>query len=283
VILPLTASEENPIGVFDSGVGGLAVLFELERILPRERYVYFADTLRCPWGSRPSAEIVELSRIATDTLLERGAKIIVVACNSATTTAIHALRAEYDVPFVGTVPAVKPAASLSSAGRIGVMATRATIASGALRSLRETFAASLQVFLYPCADRLVELVEAGITDGDEVRAALEPVMSAAGADGVDVLVLGCTHYTFLKGAISAMAPEVTVLDAGLAIARQVARVLDQRHLARCHLPAVRVEYLASADLRGLEMRSDMLRRSYLAHAENPMPKISTSRPVINEY
>lgn len=265
------------------------MLFELQRILPGERYLYFADTLRCPWGSRPPAEIIELSRAATEILLERGAKIVVVACNSATTTAIHELRAEFDVPFVGTVPAVKPAASLSGVGRIGIMATRATTASGALRTLMESFAAHIHVSLYSCPDRLVELVEAAVTDGDDVREALSPVMAAALDDGVDVLVLGCTHYTFLKGAIAAMAPGVTLMDAGEPIARQVGRVLEQQGLARISQDSATVEYLASADLTGLLERSQKLRATYLlqaehaAQAEKPIPNISTRRPVINEY
>jgi len=267
-VAPSLIEANGPVGVFDSGLGGLAILFELERMLPRERFVYFADTLRCPWGSRPPAEIIDLSRAATETLLGRGAKVVVVACNSATTTAIDDLRATFAVPFVGTVPAVKPAASITGAGRIGVMATNVTVASGALRALMDSFAAHVSVSLYACPDRLVELVEAAVTDGDEVREVLGPIMEAARADGIDVLVLGCTHYTFLKGAITALAPGIALIDAGEPVARQVGRVLEQQKVLGTSPQIADVEYIATAGPETVRLRSNILKRSYLAHLQD---------------
>ncbi|MFN0071839.1 MAG: glutamate racemase [Chloroflexota bacterium] len=252
----------GPIGVFDSGVGGLAVLFELERLLPREAFVYFADTLNCPWGSRPDQEIVDLAFRATDALLEQGVKLIVVACNSATTVALPALRARYPIPFVGTEPAVKPAAIQTQTGRIGVLATRATIRSGALRRLADQHAEHVDVKLFACPDRLVELVERAEIDGPEVLQVLSPIIDAALKCSVDVLVLGCTHYAFLRGAIQKLAgPDVLVLDTGAPVARQAQRVLDIHGIAATMDGIQGVHFLASSNQAGLCRVAQSLRRS----------------------
>jgi len=246
--LQVSATDSRPIGVFDSGVGGLAVLFELRRLLPNESFLYFADTLKCPWGSRPNAEILDLSIQASQLLVDEGVKLVVVACNSATTVALALLRSRFSVQFVGTEPAVKPAAAKTRTGRIGVMATYATIRSGSLRTLAEQHASGVSVELFPCPDSLVELVERAAVDTPEIRATLRPIVDQVLERNVDVLVLGCTHYFFLRSTIQSMlGPDVSVLDTGAPVARQAQRILERDHAFAPHSARGIVRFLASSD------------------------------------
>lgn len=224
-----TASQ--PIGVFDSGVGGLTILRELLRELPDERYIYLGDTGNCPYGVRPVGEIQELSLTAARFLIERGAKVIVVACNTASVSALAELRAALpEVPFVGVVPAVKPAAERTRVGKIGVASTEASAKGDYLRGLIATFANGARVLARGCP-RLVTMVEEGILDGPvaeaAVRADIQPMLDA----GIDMLVLGCTHFPALRPVFERVAgPGVTVIDSGAAIARQTRRVLTRDDL-----------------------------------------------------
>jgi glutamate racemase len=252
----------QPIGVFDSGVGGLAVLFELQRLMPGESFLYFADTLNCPWGSRPDSQIVELATQASQTLLDAGVKLIVVACNSATTVALTSLRERFSVPFVGTEPGIKPATAKTRTGRIGVMATHATVRSGSLRRLSEQHASGVELELFPCPDRLVELVERAAIDGEETRSVLRPIIAQVRMRKVDVLVLGCTHYAFLRPVIEAMlGSEVSVLDTGAPVARQAQRILQGDFLAAPITRLGNVRYLASSGPEDLARIADTLRHA----------------------
>jgi glutamate racemase len=252
----------QPIGVFDSGVGGLAVLFELQRLMPGESFLYFADTLNCPWGSRPDSEILELATQASKTLVDTGVKLIVVACNSATTVALTSLRERFSVPFVGTEPGIKPAAAKTRTGRIGVMATRATVRSGSLRRLSEQHASDVELELFPCPDRLVELVERAALDGEDTRSVLRPIIAEVRMRNVDVLVLGCTHYAFLRPVIESMlGPEVWVLDTGAPVARQAQRILEGDSLTAPTTGLGNVRYLASSEPEDLARIADTLRRA----------------------
>jgi glutamate racemase len=242
-------SADLSVGVFDSGVGGLAVLFELQRLLPSESFVYFADTLNCPWGSRSDEEILDLASRASQTLLEAGAKLIVVACNSATTVALAALRARFSVPFVGTEPAIKPAAASTVSGRVGVMATKATVRSGSLERLADRYAQDVEVVPFACPDRLVELVEQATTEGSEVERILRPIAEQTLEREIDVLVLGCTHYSFLRPTIERMlGPDIAVLDTGLPVARQAQRILERDGALARGEQEGDVQYLASSDV-----------------------------------
>lgn len=226
----------------------MAVLFELQRLMPAESFVYFADTLNCPWGSRRDEEILEFATQASETLIHAGTKLIVVACNSATTVALPILRQRFAVPFVGTEPAVKPAAALTRSGRIGVMATSATVRSGSLQKLSERHASGIDVRLFPCPDRLVQLVEKAVLSGPEVEQTLRPIIDDVRLGGIDVLVLGCTHYSFLRGAIESMlGPAVTLLDTGEPVARQAQRVLENQHALAPRDQLGAVCYLASSE------------------------------------
>lgn len=213
------------IGIFDSGLGGLSVLKEIVRILPDEDYVYFADSQHCPYGEKTRGYIIDRAREITSFLLDKGADIIVVACNTATAAAIKTLRAEWpDIPFVGMEPAVKPAALQTKSGTVGVLATAGTLKGGNYLDLRERFGDRVKVVEH-IGNGFVELVEKGILSGPEaessVEAAVRPLLDA----GADTIVLGCTHYPFLESVIRKVAgPEVNIINPAPAVANQVRRL-----------------------------------------------------------
>lgn len=216
---------DRPIGIFDSGVGGLSVAREIRRRLPAEKLLYFADNAFCPYGGRPLAEIRERSLDVVGELIDRGAKLVVVACNTASGAALEALRERYPVPIVGLEPAVKPAAERSRTGRIGVLATAATLRTDRFHRLVTNHAGSVEV-IRRASPELVELVEAGRISGPEVEGFLAETLRPLSEAGIDTLVLGCTHYPFLRDAIAeVLGPGVEILDSGEAVARQVERVL----------------------------------------------------------
>jgi glutamate racemase len=221
------------IGIFDSGVGGTTVLRHLRRELPGEDLLYLADQARCPYGARPAEELRVLSAANTRWLLDRGAALIVVACNTASAAALRWLRREFpETPFVGMVPAVKPAAERTRSGVVGVLATPATIEGDLLDEVVLRWAGAARVVRQPCPG-LVEQVEAGALDAPATIALLQTYVRPLLAAGADTIVLGCTHYPFLEPQIRRIAgPRVALLDAGPAVARQAARVLRERGLAR---------------------------------------------------
>lgn len=216
----------QPIGLFDSGLGGLSVYREIRKHLPAENVIYYADSAYCPYGIRTHEEIRRRCHAISRLLIEQGAKIIVVACNTATSVAIDFLRASFpQIPFVGLEPAVKPAAAITNTGRVGVLATPRTVSGDRLRWLIETHASGAEVRTTP-GNGLVELVEAGTLYGPEVVATIQPMLEPMLEAGVDVVVLGCTHYPFLRDEIQQfVGPDVAVIDSGAAIARRVASVL----------------------------------------------------------
>lgn len=217
------------IGIFDSGSGGLSVYRELIKVLPQERYLFFADNAHCPYGEKTPEYIQDRGRAITEILLGMGADIIVVACNTATAAAIATLRAEYpDVPFIGMEPAVKPAALGTRSGVIGVLATAGTLKGSKYLNTRGRYADDVKIVEH-VGQGFVELVENGILDGPEaestVRVSLQPLLDA----GADTIVLGCTHYPFLQPVIERLAgPDVKVIDPAPAVARQTVRVLQER-------------------------------------------------------
>jgi glutamate racemase len=215
-----------PIGVFDSGVGGLSVLRHVRELLPSEDVVYVADTAWCPYGPRPLAQIRQRAYHIAARLRERGAKLVVVACNTASTAALAALRQRFaGVPFVGMEPAVKPAAALTQTGAVGVLATATTAEGEALARLVDRFGRGVAVHV-AVPEGLVELVEAGRGDSAAADALLRPILARWRAARVDAVVLGCTHYPFARATIERLAgPGVAVIDPAPAVARQAARVL----------------------------------------------------------
>ncbi len=224
-------SSTSPIGILDSGLGGLSVLGEIRRELPNETLVYVGDSAFCPYGSKPPAAIIERTRQISDWLISQGAKLIVIACNSATITAVEALRAELLVPIVGMEPGVKPACAKTKSGVVGVLATEASLAGEKFHRLLDHHATpNIRVITRPCP-RFVELVEAGSLTGLEAEEAISEAIQPMLDEGADTLVLGCTHYPFLAPVIRQIAgPEVTLIDTGAAVARQVRSRLDQQSL-----------------------------------------------------
>lgn len=215
------------IGILDSGVGGLSVLREIRKSLPSASLHYVGDSAHCPYGTKSPREICDrVSRIA-DYLLDQGASLLVIACNSATIHAVGPLRATYPIPIVGMEPGVKPAAEKTRSGVVGVLATEASIAGEKFHHLVHTHADGVRVITRPCP-RFVELVEAGILDGREAADAIDEAVNPLLSSGADVLVLGCTHYPFLKPAILARIPDsVGLIDTGPAVARRVVDILGE--------------------------------------------------------
>ena len=217
------------IGIFDSGSGGLSVYRELKKLLPQERYLYFSDNAHCPYGEKTAEYIQDRARTITDFLLEKGADIIIVACNTATAAAIATLRAEYpEVPFIGMEPAVKPAALGTKSGVIGVLATAGTLKGSKYLHTRGRFEDNVRIVEH-VGEGFVELVEAGQLDGKQaeetVRASLQPLLDK----GADIIVLGCTHYPFLQPVIERLAgPSVQVIDPAPAVARQTLHILQEK-------------------------------------------------------
>ena len=218
----------GPIGVFDSGVGGLSVLRHIQRLLPNEPLLYLADQGRAPYGPRPAADVQAFSVQITHYLRAQGVKLIVVACNTASAAALSHLRATFpDVPFVGMEPAVKPGAAVTRNGRVGVLATVGTFDSQRYASLMTRFAHGVSVFEDPCLG-LVEEIEAGRGEGPVAAAILQHALAPMQAAAVDTIILGCTHYPFVARQIAALAgPQVTVIDPAPAVARQAGRLLTE--------------------------------------------------------
>ncbi|MGB8645761.1 MAG: glutamate racemase [Anaerolineae bacterium] len=221
----------SPIGLFDSGVGGLSILQAVRRELPHEDLLYFADQNYCPYGLRLADEIRALSARVTRFLLEQGCKAIVVACNTASAAALEYLRTSWpETPFIGMEPAVKPAAEKTRSGVVGVLATAGTLQGELFQRTRNRHARDVEVLVSYPTD-WVERVERGEIDSADteasVRRAIQPFLDA----GADEIALGCTHYPFLAPLICQIAgAQVEVLDPSMAVARQTARVLDDRHL-----------------------------------------------------
>lgn len=222
---------QQPIGVFDSGVGGLSVLRAMRRELPHEEIIYLGDQAHIPYGPREKAQIREFSRTVTHFLLAQGAKLVVVACNTASAVALYDLRREFpDVAFVGMEPAVKPAAETTHTGKVGVLATPTTFAGELYASVVERFASGVTLYQDACPG-LVEEIEKGNLDGPETRQILEKALAPMLAGGIDTVVMGCTHYPFVIPLIEDITgPDVRTIDPAPAIARQVRRLLEQREL-----------------------------------------------------
>ena len=222
----------RPLGVFDSGVGGLSVVREIREALPAEDIVYVADSAFCPYGDRPAAEVRTRALAVGRHLEAQGAKLLVVACNTATGAALDELRQVVGVPAVGLEPAVKTAAARTRNGRIGVMATSGTLASERFLRLVRHHAGALQVVARPCPG-LVEVIEEGELHGPRLTALLERLCLPLTMAAVDAVVLGCTHYPFVREPLGALlGPGVELIDSGPAIARRTRALLDEGGLRR---------------------------------------------------
>ncbi len=222
---------EKPIGVFDSGIGGLSVLRAIRQLMPEEGVLYLGDQAHVPYGQRSMRQVQNFSEAITRFLLEQGAKLIVVACNTASAAALYDLRAKFPkVPFVGMEPAVKPAVERTQSGLVGVLATPSTFQGALYASVLERFASGVEVVQSTCPG-LVAQVERGDLQGEATRAILEDVLRPMLKQGVDTIVLGCTHYPFVIPLIEEIVGEsVRVIDPAPAVAKQTRRLLEQHQL-----------------------------------------------------
>ncbi|GAB4404496.1 MAG: glutamate racemase [Bacteroidia bacterium] len=215
----------GPIGIFDSGLGGLSVWREVQRLLPDESLIYLGDSGRCPYGPRPHGEILRFSQELSHWLVGQGCKLLVVACNTITGAAIDALRARYPLPFVGMEPALKPAAQQTHSGVIGVLATQGTFAGRHFQRALAHYGSQVEVQVQ-VGTGLVELVEQGQLDTPAARALLGDYLLPMLARGADQVVLGCTHYPFLRPLIEEILDgRAAIIDPAPAVARQVQRLL----------------------------------------------------------
>ena len=220
-----------PLGVFDSGVGGLSVLRAIRGQLPEQDVIFLGDQAHVPYGSRSLEEVQAFSEAITRFLLEQGTRLVVVACNAASAAALRSLRQIFPkIPFVGMEPAVKPAAEQTRTGVVGVLATPATFQGALYASVVERFAQNVRLLQDTCPG-LVQQIEAGELDAPETRAILERALGPMLEGGIDTIVLGCTHYPFVIPLIqSIVGPGVRVIDPAPAVAKQTVRLLEEHHL-----------------------------------------------------
>ena len=220
----------KPIGIFDSGAGGLSIWKEINALMPYESTLYISDAKYAPYGSKGADVILKRSIVNTETLLGKGAKIIVVACNTATTNAISYLRKHYKIPFIGIEPAIKPAALSSATDSIGILATKGTLSSALFHETSKRYSRDKTVIEQE-GKGIVELIESGQLHSNEMKKLLEKYLTPMLNNNIDCLVLGCTHYHFLTPILKQLLPKnVNVIDSGKAIARQTKIVLEKSKL-----------------------------------------------------
>lgn len=221
---------DAPIGIFDSGIGGLSVLGHIHALLPNEHIIYVSDRAHLPYGDKDNSYILQRSRYITQFLVKKNVKAIVIACNTATAAAVNELRESYSIPIIGMEPGVKPAIQQSLSGMIAVLATQGTLSSYKFKTLLQQHADGSQVIICPCHG-WVETIEKNGHRHHSTRELVIPQIESILETGVDTLVLGCTHYPFLKETIAATAgPTVSIIDTGPAVAKQLYRKLAELNL-----------------------------------------------------
>lgn len=221
-----------PIGVFDSGVGGVSVLAEMMKILPEENFIYYADSANAPYGTKTADEVQRYSLDIANYLHSLGIKALVVACNTATSVAINEIRARLDIPVIGMEPALKPAVECAGRGKIVVMATPMTLKEKKFHNLLHRYDEQKEIMLLPCPG-LVELIEKGCRSGPEIRAYLGELFRPVDQKALSAIVLGCTHYIFIKDVIRQLVDDcVHIIDGNCGTAKQLQRVLTQEGLLK---------------------------------------------------
>ena len=221
---------KQPIGIFDSGVGGTSIWKAINTLLPNEDTIYLADSANAPYGDKGEDIITKLCIKNTEYLLSKGCKLIVVACNTATTSSIKYLRANYNVPFIGIEPAIKPAALQTKTNAIGILATKGTLSSALFSKTSGRFASHIKV-IEQVGEGIVPLIEDGALNSEEMKVLLKTFLEPMIEADIDHLVLGCTHYPYLIPMLSKMLPKsVNIIDSGEAVARQTKAILKQNDL-----------------------------------------------------
>ncbi|MBX9137378.1 MULTISPECIES: glutamate racemase [unclassified Clostridium] len=240
--------KDLPIGFLDSGVGGLSVLREAIKIMPNENYIYFGDSKNAPYGVKPTKEIRDLTFNVVDFLIEKGIKGLVVACNTATSAAVSELRRVYpDIPLVGIEPAIKPAVELNRSGKILIMATPMTIKQEKFNLLLNKYKEKAEIVPIPCAG-LMEFIEDGVLSGEELEEYLEEKLSIYDKSEISSIVLGCTHYPFVKDVIAKIVgSNVIIMDGGEGTAREIKRRLREKNLLTDRIKKGNVDIYNSLD------------------------------------
>ncbi len=220
----------QPIGIFDSGIGGTSIFKEIHALLPYENTIYLADSHNAPYGNLSKEDIIRLSIKNTELLIKKNCKIIVVACNTATTNAIKTLRSQYNIPFIGIEPAIKPAALQTQTKAIGILATKGTLSSELFHKTTDLYSNGITV-IEQVGEGIVKLIEEGKTFSDAMRTLLKIYLKPMVQANIDYLVLGCTHYPYLMPLLlELLPPHVKIIDSGEAVARQTKAILESHQL-----------------------------------------------------
>ncbi|SKC92100.1 glutamate racemase [Maledivibacter halophilus] len=220
------------IGIFDSGMGGISVLAQLIKLMPNERYIYYGDSKNAPYGVKTPEEVRKLSIEICDLLIEKGVKAIIVACNTATSAAIEELREKYDIPIIGMEPALKPATTINRNGKIVVMATEMTLKEKKFSALMDRYGKERDIIKLPCP-KLVELIEAGIIEGKDIEDSIKECFKGINMNEITSIVLGCTHYIFLKDYIkNFVGDKVYIIDGNIGTANHLNNILKERDLIK---------------------------------------------------
>ncbi len=242
----------SPIGIFDSGLGGLSVFKEMVKLLPNENMIYFADSGHCPYGEKSPKEITSLSTRIVDFFIRKECKIIVIACNTATSAAIKDLRTNYDISFIGIEPATKPAAENSKTGTIGILATKGTFEGRLFKSTKKKYAYNTKVII-EIGTGLVEIIENNDIESEYARNLVKKYIEPIIAQQADHIVLGCTHYPFLIPIIQQLIPEnITIVNPAPAVARQILAVLKEDKLNNQSFSSPIYQFYTSGSLNKLE-------------------------------
>ncbi len=248
----------EPIGIFDSGIGGTSIWKEVVKLVPNENTIYLADSKNAPYGEKPSEEIIALSIKNTEFLLSKGCKLIIVACNTATTNAIDYLRKNYSIPFIGIEPAIKPAALLSKTGAIGILATKGTLSSKLFEKTTREYTKNI-ITIEQDGEGLVPLIEEGKLNSPEINELLSAYLKPMLKFNIDHLVLGCTHYPYLIPQIKKVIGEkVNIIDSGEAVAKQTKAILEKHNLLSTSATRSHHQFYTNAETKVLkEILSDV--------------------------
>lgn len=254
----------QPIGIFDSGVGGTSIWKEIHSLLPYEHTIYLADSKNAPYGPKGEEKIIELSVKNTELLMQKGCKLIVVACNTATTNAVDYLRKHYKIPFIGIEPAIKPAALKSKTKSVGILATKGTLSSALFNKTSDLFARGINI-IEQDGDGIVQLIENGKLNSVEMNGLLELYLKPMKDANIDYLVLGCTHYPYIIPQLIELLPaHVRIIDSGEAVAKQTKAVLEKNELLNTTVLNTNSEFYTNGNpevlkqLLGTEMSVDYL-------------------------
>ena len=257
---------QNPIGIFDSGLGGLTIYNEVHKLLPNENIIYLADSKNAPYGGKSKEQIIEISVKNTEFLLKNKCKLIVVACNTASTNAVKYLREHYEVPIIRVQPAIKPAALNSKTKVVGMLATKGTLESELLFETAQRFASGVKV-VEQVGEGLVSLIEEGEMESPEMTRLLKKYVEPMLEQNIDQLVLGCTHYPFLTEQIREITGEdVQIVDSGEAIARQTRVILQQEGLLNENPEEGKRVFYSNKNVQVLQNMLDLFHENLVATA-----------------